>query len=146
MKPDTAMLYQMSPLNAVRPTMAPDVTVDAVSANANWKRKKARKATPEEPYVRGVPCKKKYWCPMNPLPDPNWNAKPIAQYRIPHKHVSKTHSMSTFTVSRERANPASSPMKPACMKKTRKAVTSTQTVLTGFTKSLAPCVTVAACA
>jgi hypothetical protein len=32
-------------------------------------------------------------------------------------------------------------MKPACMKKTRNAVTRTQTVLTGFTSSFAWCVT-----
>ena len=32
-------------------------------------------------------------------------------------------------------------MKPACMKNTRNAVTSTQTVLTGFTSSFAWCVT-----
>ena len=30
MKPETQMEYQMSPMNAVRPTMAPDVTVEAV--------------------------------------------------------------------------------------------------------------------
>ena len=35
----------MSPLKLVRPTMAPEVIVDAVSAKANWKRKKARNAT-----------------------------------------------------------------------------------------------------
>ena len=46
-------------------------------------------------------------------------------------------SVRTFTVSRERANPASSAMNPACMKKTRNAVTRTQTVLTGFTRSFA---------
>ena len=36
----------MSPLKLVRPTMAPDVMVDAVSANANWKSTNARNATP----------------------------------------------------------------------------------------------------
>ena len=47
------------------------------------------------------------------------------------------HSRRTFTVSRERAKPASRAMNPACMKKTRKAVTRTQMVFTGFTSSLA---------
>ena len=70
---------------------------------------------------------------MKPLPTPNWNAKPIAQYRMPHTQVSNTHDISTFTGSRDRAKPASSAMKPACMKNTRKAVTSTQTVFTGLT-------------
>ena len=49
MKPETQMEYQMSPMNAVRPTMAPDVTVEAVSAKANWNSQKARKATPVVP-------------------------------------------------------------------------------------------------
>src|SRR5207248_309845 len=62
---------------------------------------------------------------------------PVAQYKSPHRQVSNTHSSRTFTVSRERANPASRPMNPACMKNTRNAVTSTQTVLIGLTKSFA---------
>ena len=45
------------------------------------------------------------------------------------------HSSRMLTVSRVRANPASSIMKPACMKNTRKAVTSTQMVLMGLTMS-----------
>ena len=36
----------MSPLKLVRPTIAPDVIVDAVSANANWNSTKAKNATP----------------------------------------------------------------------------------------------------
>jgi len=39
----------MSPLNPVRPTMAPEVTVEQVSAKANWKSQKAMKATPVVP-------------------------------------------------------------------------------------------------
>ena len=69
------------------------------------------------------------------------NANPNAQNRRPHRNVSTMHSVRTFTVSRDRAKPASSAMNPACMKKTRNAVTSTQTVLTGFTRSFAWCVT-----
>src|SRR5580704_8704205 len=42
-------------------------------------------------------------------------------------------SRSTLTVSRVRAKPASRNMNPACMKNTRKAVTSTHMVLIGFT-------------
>ena len=49
--------------------------------------------------------------------------------------MSKTHSSRTFTVSRDRAKPASRAMNPACMKNTRKAVTRTQMVFTGLTKS-----------
>ena len=46
------------------------------------------------------------------------------------------HSMSTFTVSRERQKPASSIVKPACMPKTRNAAMSVHTVLIGLTMSL----------
>ena len=53
------------------------------------------------------------------------------------------HSIMTLTDSFERAKPASSAMKPACMKKTRNAATSTHTVLIGLTRSAA---LVAACA
>ena len=77
---------------------------------------------------------------MRPLPPPNWKAKPIAKYRMPHRHVSKTHSIMMLTVSRDRANPASRAMNPACMKNTRKAATSTHIVLMGlmvFTASAA---------
>src|SRR3954452_24878085 len=129
----------MSPLNEVRPTMAPEVTVDAVSAKANWNSQKARNDTPVAPYAGVAPCRKKYWCPIHPFPAPNMNAKPIAQNRSPQRHVSNTHSMRMLTVSRDRAKPASRPMKPACMKNTRNAVTNTHTVLMGLTKSLAAC-------
>src|SRR5437588_3527069 len=80
---------------------------------------------------------------MKPLPRPNWKAKPIAQYRIPHTHVSKTHDISAFTGSRDRAKPASRAMNPACMKNTRNAVTSTQTVFRGLTTS--PACTATSC-
>ncbi len=51
-------------MNDVRPTIAPDTIVLAVSAKANWKRKNARNATPvsnEPPYVYvcGMSCRKK---------------------------------------------------------------------------------------
>ena len=40
-----------------------------VSANANWNKKNARNATPVVPYVAGALFRKKYWCPIQPLPD-----------------------------------------------------------------------------
>ena len=55
-------------MKPVRPTMAPDVIVEHVSANANWNSQNARNATPVEPYVAGAPCRRKYWCPIKPLP------------------------------------------------------------------------------
>src|SRR6478735_106911 len=148
MNPLTAMEYTRSPPNAVRPTIAPDVMVEHVSANANWNKKNARNATPVEPYVVGALFKKKYWCPIQPLPVPNMNAKPNAQKSKPHRHVSAMHSNMMLETSRVRPNPASSIMKPACMKKTRNAATSTHTVLRGLMMSsafvAAVCVSIAA--
>src|SRR5689334_16761991 len=137
MNPLTATLYSRSPPNAVRPTIAPVVTVLAVSANAYWNKKNAKNATPVEPYVAGVLCRKKYWWPIQPLPFPNINAKPKAQNNNAHRHVSAMHEIMTFDVSRVRANPPSRNMNPACMKNTKNAVTRTQTVLIGLTTSSA---------
>jgi hypothetical protein len=74
---------------------------------------------------------------MKPLPSPNIQAKPTAQKRMPHRHVSAMHSTMMFTVSRDRAKPTSRAMKPACMKNTRNAVTRTQMVLVGLIRSAA---------
>ena len=63
------------------------------------------------------------------------NAKPNAQNSNPQSAVSTMHSSRMLEVSRVRAKPASSIMKPACMKKTRNAVTNTQMVFTGLTMS-----------
>src|SRR5437868_2724125 len=54
---------------------------------------------------------------------------------MPQRQVSTMHSISTFTVSRERQKPASSMVKPTCMPKTRKAANNVQRVLIGFTIS-----------
>ena len=89
------------------------------------------------PYVAGASFRKKNSWPMKPLPAPNMNAKPNAQNSMPHRHVSTMHSSRMLTTSRVRAKPASSIMKPACMKNTRKAATSTHTVLSGLTMSSA---------
>ena len=74
---------------------------------------------------------------MMPLPTPNSKAKPTAQYRTPHRHVSKMHSIITLTDSFDRAKPASSAMNPACMKNTRNAATRTHTVFSGLMMSTA---------
>src|SRR6476646_2556321 len=66
--------------------------------------------------------------PTHGLPSPNMNAKPQPQWRSPQTQVSNTHSTSTLTVSRERQNPASSIVKPACMPNTRNAPSRTQPV------------------
>jgi len=52
--------------------------VEHVSANAYWKSQNARNATPLEPYVAGVPWRKKYSVPKKGVPEPNMNAKPQA--------------------------------------------------------------------
>ena len=105
MKPLTPTLYMRSPQKPQRPIMAPDVIVEQVSAKAYWNRKKASMAMPVEPKVSGAPCRKKYWWPMKPLPEPNMKAKPKAQKSRPQRHVSTMPSSRTFTVSRVRAKP-----------------------------------------
>ena len=56
---------------------------------------------------------------------------------MPHRHVSAMHSSMMFETSRVRPKPASNIMKPACMKNTRNAATSTHIVLMGLTMSSA---------
>ena len=84
---------------------------------------------PNGVYVVGGLFRKNQVWPIHPLPGPNMKAKPNAQKSSAHRHVSTMHSSRTLTASRDRANPASRNMKPACMKNTRKAVTSVQVVL-----------------
>ncbi len=133
MKPLTPKLYRRSPTKPVRPTMAPEVMVEQVSAKANWNKKNARIATPDEPKVSGAPCRKKNSLPMKPLPEPNMKAKPQAQNKMPHRQVSTIPSRRMLMVSRVRAKPASSIMNPACMKNTRNAATSVHIVFIGLT-------------
>jgi hypothetical protein len=49
MNPVTPTLYSRSPMKPQRPTIAPDVIVEAVSAKANWKTQKASSGTPVVP-------------------------------------------------------------------------------------------------
>src|ERR1700694_821246 len=126
MNPVTPMLYRMSPTNPQRPTIAPDVIVEHVSANANWKTQKASRGTPVVPYVSAKPFRKNPVVPMNPLPGSNMNAKPQAQNVIPQMQVSTIPSTRMLTASRDRANPASSITKPTCMPNTRNAAINVQ--------------------
>src|SRR6478736_9614271 len=119
----------MSPTKPQRPTMAPDVIVEQVSANANWNTQNASSGTPVVMYVSARPLRKKPVVPMNPFPGSNMNAKPHAQNVMPQMHVSTMPSTRMLMDSRDRANPASSITNPTCMPNTRNAATSTQTVL-----------------
>src|SRR5436190_11046048 len=118
MKPVTPMLYRMSPTKPQRPTMAPEVIVEQVSANANWKTQNASSGTPVVRYVSGNPFRKNPVMPMNPLPGSNMNAKPQAQNVRPQMQVSTIPSTRMLIDSRERAKPASSITKPTCMQNT----------------------------
>src|SRR5689334_12624508 len=122
----------MSPTKPQRPTIAPDVIVEQVSANANWKTQYASSGTPVVRYVSGSPWRKNPCVPMNGVPSMNMNAKPQAQKVTPQMQVSTIPSTRILIDSRERANPASSMTKPTCMQNTRKAASSTQTVLSAF--------------
>src|SRR6185436_12167313 len=129
MKPVTPMLYRMSPMKPQRPTIAPEVVVEQVSAKANWKTQNANSGIPVDPYVSGRPWRKKPVVPMNPLPGSNMNAKPQAQNNTPQMQVSTMPSTRMLMDSRERAKPASSMTNPTCMQNTRNAASSTHTVL-----------------
>ena len=146
MNPVTPMLYRMSPTKPQRPTIAPEVIVDAVSANANWNTQNASSGTPVVPYVSGRFCRKNPCVPMNLLPSSNMNANPIAQKKMPQMAVSAIPSTRMLTDSRSRAKPASSMTKPTCMAKTRNAAISTHAVLIAFTVAIGSAVSSCACA
>src|SRR5690348_5011458 len=118
MNPVTPMLYRMSPQNPQRPTIAPDVIVEHVSANANWKSQNASSGTPVVRYTSGIPFRKNPWYPMKPFPFMNMNAKPQAQNVTPQMQVSTMPSTRMLIDSRDRAKPASSTTKPTCMQNT----------------------------
>src|SRR6185295_16029643 len=128
----------MSPTNPQRPTIAPDVMVEQVSANANWNTQKARSGMPVEPYVSARPFRKNPVVPMKPFPGSNMNAKPQAQNATPQMQVSTIPSTRMLIDSRERAKPASSMTKPTCMQNTRNAASSTHTVLRALISGVGP--------
>src|ERR1700687_6518155 len=109
----------MSPMNPHRPTIAPDVIVEQVSAKANWKTQKANSGTPVVPYVSDSPLRKKPVVPMNPLPGSNMKAKPHAQNSTPQRQVSTMPSTRMLIDCRDLANTASSITNPTCMQNTR---------------------------
>src|SRR5215831_7515151 len=123
----------MSPMNPQRPTIAPEVIVEQVSANAYWNTQNASSGTPVVPYVSARPLRKNPLVPMNPLPGPNMKAKPQAQNVTPQMQVSTMPSTRMLMASRERAKPASSMTKPTCMPNTRNAASSTHMVLMALT-------------
>src|SRR5262245_26967978 len=128
----------MSPTKPQRPTIAPDVIVEQVSANANWNTQNASSGTPVVRYVSGNPWRKKPVVPMNPFPGSNMNAKPQAQNVNPQMQVSTMPSTRMLIDSRERANPASSITKPTCMQNTRNAASNTHTVFSALTSGEGP--------
>ena len=129
----------MSPLKLVRPTMAPEVIVDAVSAKANWnstegeerhagaRRRRGVDAVQEEVLVADEPV-----AGAELEGEPDRPVQEAAEARVEDAlHHDVDGSPGTGR------SPASRAMKPACMKNTRNAVTSTHTVLIGDTKSFA---------
>src|SRR5215468_6448468 len=128
----------MSPMKPQRPTMAPDVIVEQVSANANWNTQNASSGTPVVRYMSGMPLRKNPCVPIQGVPSMNMKAKPHAQKVTPQMHVSTMPSTRMLIDSRERANPASSITKPTCMQNTRNAASSTHMVLMALTSGGGP--------
>src|SRR6267154_3806208 len=116
-------------MNPQRPIIAPEVTVEQVSANAYWKTQYASSGTPVVPYVGARPCSMNPVVPIHGVPGQNMKAKPHSQKVTPQMQVSAIPSTRMFTVSRDRANPDSSITNPTCMQKTRYAATNVHTVL-----------------
>src|SRR6185436_20860529 len=135
----------MSPTNPQRPTMAPEVMVEQVSANANWNTQNASSGTPVEPYVSARPLRKNPVVPMKPFPDSNMKAKPHAQNVTPQIQVSTIPSTRMLMDSRDRANPASSITNPTCMPKTRNAAMSVHAVLSALISGVGPAAAACAC-
>src|SRR5271170_559518 len=121
MKPVTPTLYSRSPMKSQRPIIAPEVTVEQVSANAYWNTQYASSGTPVVPYVAGNPWSMKPVVPIHGVPEQNMKAKPHSQNVTPQMQVSAIPSTRILTVSRERANPLSSMTNPPCMQNTRYA-------------------------
>src|SRR4029079_2284376 len=109
----------MSPQNPHRPTIAPEVMVEHVSANANWNPQYASSGTPVVKYVSGNPLRKNPVVPIQGVPGSNMKAKPQAQNVTPQMQVSTMPSTRMLIDSRDRAKPASSMTNPTCMQKTR---------------------------
>src|SRR5262245_23718120 len=128
----------MSPMNPQRPTIAPEVIVEQVSANANWNTQNASSGTPVVMYVSGSPLRKNPVMPMNPLPGSNMNAKPHAQNVMPQMQVSTMPSTRMLMDSRDLAKPASSITKPTCIQNTRNAARSTHTVFSALISGEGP--------
>src|SRR5260370_22247329 len=116
-------------MKSQRPIIAPEVTVEQVSANAYWNTQYASSGTPVVPYVGARLCSMKPVVPIHGVPGQNMNAKPHSQKVTPQMQVSAIPSTRILTVSRERANPDSSMTNPTCIQKTRYAATSVHTVL-----------------
>src|SRR5215471_14784956 len=128
----------MSPINPQRPTIAPEVMVEQVSANANWNTQNASSGTPVDPYVSASPLRKNPCFPMKPFPSSNMNAKPHAQNVTPQMQVSTIPSTRMLTDSRDRAKPASSMTNPTCIANTRNAAMSVHDVLMALTSGEGP--------
>src|SRR6476660_4841982 len=128
----------MSPQNPQRPTIAPEVMVEQVSANANWKTQYASSGMPVVRYVSGNPLRKNPLVPIHGVPGSNMKANPQAQNVTPQIQVSTMPSTRMLIDSRDRANPASSMTKPTCMQKTRNAAMSVHAVLMALISGVGP--------
>src|SRR5260370_41922072 len=106
-------------MKSQRPIIAPEVTVEQVSANAYWKTQYASSGTPVVPYVGARLCSMNPVVPIHGVPGQNMNAKPHSQKVTPQIQVSAIPSTKMLTASRERAKPASSITNPTCMQNTR---------------------------
>ncbi len=113
--------------------------VAAAAQKTNWKKKKARVGMVRPGYTSGRLRMANHSVPKNALPEPNIRPKPTKIKPRVLIVVSMKFSAMMLTTCLERTNPASRKPKPACMKNTRNAATSTHTVSSAFTSGCSPC-------
>ncbi len=89
--------------------------------------------------MSGMPRRANHSVPKKLLPLPNISPKPTMTKATVANVVSMKFSAMMLTTFLERTKPASRKPKPACMKKTRKAQISTQTVSSALTSGCSPC-------
>ena len=115
-------------MNFVRSAIAPETIVAEVAQKTDWNRKKVQPSSGFTAKTSAEVGRKKR-VPQNAhLSSPHIRPKPTAKNASEPTAKSITFFIMMLTAFFERLNPASTSMKPSCMKKTRKVAISTQRV------------------
>lgn len=113
-------------MNFVRSAIAPETIVAAVAANTVWK---IRNVQFQSPLPGSTPLRPNIVVPIQPLLCPNIRPKPTKKKASMPIEKSNRFFIRMLTEFLARVNPVSTMANPACMKNTRNAATSVQTML-----------------